>query len=287
MLHIRASPMPRWRAGARRSKRCWREHDCDHLVFCGANRFGSAVQWLTHGRSPPRRSACSRRASATRCSCNTSTTRRRRAARRPGRRRLGRRVLDQGGARGAGQARRSRTAASPIIGPLSAEQHAVLSARVSAHRQSQPRLHHAAAGEVGRRARLAARRRAFFRSRHGGAARRRSTPGLNERELGNADRARLCRAGRHNRHPLHRRDVDGARPISRVPRQFPTTRNVQSGRRRGGRNHRRVLGSSGPGAALVRARRADASFIAICTRRPTPPSTPSPRCSRPARRRRK
>src|SRR6187455_438377 len=21
--------------------------DCDHLVFCGANRFGSAVQWLT------------------------------------------------------------------------------------------------------------------------------------------------------------------------------------------------------------------------------------------------
>jgi Xaa-Pro aminopeptidase len=23
------------------------EHDCDHLVFCGLNRFGSAVQWLT------------------------------------------------------------------------------------------------------------------------------------------------------------------------------------------------------------------------------------------------
>src|SRR5579885_1767084 len=22
-------------------------HDCDHLVFCGANRVGSAVQWLT------------------------------------------------------------------------------------------------------------------------------------------------------------------------------------------------------------------------------------------------
>jgi len=21
--------------------------DCDHLVFCGANRFGSIVQWLT------------------------------------------------------------------------------------------------------------------------------------------------------------------------------------------------------------------------------------------------
>ena len=23
------------------------EHDCDHLIFCGLNRFGSAVQWLT------------------------------------------------------------------------------------------------------------------------------------------------------------------------------------------------------------------------------------------------
>src|ERR1051325_8364425 len=23
------------------------EVECDHLVFCGANRFGSAVQWLT------------------------------------------------------------------------------------------------------------------------------------------------------------------------------------------------------------------------------------------------
>src|SRR5579864_74388 len=23
------------------------EHDCDHLIFCGAARFGSAVQWLT------------------------------------------------------------------------------------------------------------------------------------------------------------------------------------------------------------------------------------------------
>ena len=23
------------------------EAGCDHLVFCGANRFGSSVQWLT------------------------------------------------------------------------------------------------------------------------------------------------------------------------------------------------------------------------------------------------
>src|ERR1700683_5312603 len=24
-----------------------KEADCDHLMFCGANRFGSSVQWLT------------------------------------------------------------------------------------------------------------------------------------------------------------------------------------------------------------------------------------------------
>ena len=43
----RAFPPPKWRATARPSKRCSREHECDHLVFCGANRVGSAVQWLT------------------------------------------------------------------------------------------------------------------------------------------------------------------------------------------------------------------------------------------------
>jgi hypothetical protein len=26
------------------------EAGCDHLVFCGANRFGSSVQWLTQCR---------------------------------------------------------------------------------------------------------------------------------------------------------------------------------------------------------------------------------------------
>ena len=37
----------RWRAAARRSRQRLRRPECDHLVFCGANRFGSAVQWLT------------------------------------------------------------------------------------------------------------------------------------------------------------------------------------------------------------------------------------------------
>src|SRR3954463_10644992 len=29
------------------NERLMQEAGCDHLVFCGANRFGSVVQWLT------------------------------------------------------------------------------------------------------------------------------------------------------------------------------------------------------------------------------------------------
>ena len=34
------------------------EDGCDHLVFCGANRFGSVVQWLTGWPVTAERSAC-------------------------------------------------------------------------------------------------------------------------------------------------------------------------------------------------------------------------------------
>ncbi len=39
--------MRRWRAGARPIEALLDETGLDHLVYCGANRFGSAVQWLT------------------------------------------------------------------------------------------------------------------------------------------------------------------------------------------------------------------------------------------------
>src|SRR5579875_3082204 len=45
-------PIPRFSRAEMRRRRAAIEallaaHDCDHLVFCGANRVGSAVQWLT------------------------------------------------------------------------------------------------------------------------------------------------------------------------------------------------------------------------------------------------
>jgi Xaa-Pro dipeptidase len=54
-LHVRNildSPIPRFSDAemARRRKAVaalLEQAECDHLVFCGANRFGSAVQWLT------------------------------------------------------------------------------------------------------------------------------------------------------------------------------------------------------------------------------------------------
>ena len=46
------APYPRFSDGEMARRRAavealLAEQECDHLVFCGANRFGSAVQWLT------------------------------------------------------------------------------------------------------------------------------------------------------------------------------------------------------------------------------------------------
>src|SRR5579864_6574297 len=53
--HVQAlldTDYPRFSAGEMARRRAavaalLTENNCDHLVFCGANRFGSAVQWLT------------------------------------------------------------------------------------------------------------------------------------------------------------------------------------------------------------------------------------------------
>ena len=43
----RVFPTPRWRAGARRSRRCSPSTIAIISSFAALNRFGSAVQWLT------------------------------------------------------------------------------------------------------------------------------------------------------------------------------------------------------------------------------------------------
>jgi Xaa-Pro dipeptidase len=52
LAHIVAADIPRFSAGEMSRRRMTIEHilhdrGCDHLVFCGANRFGSVVQWIT------------------------------------------------------------------------------------------------------------------------------------------------------------------------------------------------------------------------------------------------
>ncbi len=106
------------------------QHDCGHLVFCGANRFGSAVQWLTQW--PVTAEAVGVFTPGERDALFVQYVNHAPQARL---------LADQADVAWGGessikaalavleQARRSRTAASPSIGPLTAEQHAVLSAR--------------------------------------------------------------------------------------------------------------------------------------------------------------
>ena len=52
LRRILEADYPRFSAGEMSRRRAatellLKENGADHLVFCGANRFGSAVQWLT------------------------------------------------------------------------------------------------------------------------------------------------------------------------------------------------------------------------------------------------
>ena len=188
------------------------EHDCDHLIFCGLNRFGSAVQWLTQWPvtaeavgvlTPGKRDALFvqwvNHAPQALARC------------RQGGRRLGRRIVDWLRDRGA---RQTRLAQRPHRLYRAADRGAAYAAlrALSEHRQSHARLHQAAAGEVGGGTRLASHRRALHRSRHGGAARR-VEAGIERARIGRPGRARLHRARRDQCHSLHRRHLDEyARP---------------------------------------------------------------------------
>ena len=179
---------------------------CDHLMFCGANRFGSVVQWLTqwpvtaeavgvftpgkrdalfvqYVNHAPQAALLADQADVAwgGASCIAAALE----------------VLEKRGAR------RDRVA---VIGPLSADQYAAISGKVRRAEESQRDLHPAAPGQIGRGDRLAADRRAFHRSRHAGAARRLEA-GPERARARRPGRARLRRAWRHQRHPLHRRDA--------------------------------------------------------------------------------
>ncbi len=138
------------------------EAGCGHLVFCGANRFGSAVQWLTGWPvtaeavgvlSPGERDALF-------VQYHNHVPQARRLA--PdadvawgGQSSIGA-AIDELKKRGA------QTDRLATIGPLSAEQHAALAAALRQADEPEQGLRAAAHDQVGRGDRLAAHRRALF-----------------------------------------------------------------------------------------------------------------------------
>ena len=248
------------------------EQDLDHLVFCGLNRAGSAVQWITQWPvtteaigvlSPGKPDAMFVQY------VNHAPLARRFAEAAElvewgGKSSIRRDRGDSGEARGAdGPHRRDR--------PDDVRAARRAGGAIRQGDEPQPRLHAAAPGQIGRGARLVPHRRGLERPRHGGPARRRA-PGLERARARRPDRAHLCGGRRHQRHPLHRRHVDGD-PQMAVPRQFPSTRRV--------RRATWWWPRSAPRSGIIPARCCAASrsarnrrrSTATCTLRPTPPST--------------
>ena len=233
------------------------EAGCEHLVFCGANRFGSAVQWLTGWPvtaeavgvlTPGQRDALfvqyhnhvplARRLAA---DADVAWGGPRRSQRH----------------RGIEEARRAR-------GPcrddraVSAEQHAALTAAfgtVASLNKAYVRLRMIKSAEELDWLRIGA----HFSDLGMAALRDGLRPGLTERELGDlVERAYVKLGGTNVIHyfgvtPMHD-------PQIAVPAQFPSTRPSAGRRHRVRRDQRGVLGLSGAGAAQFRARRADAAL---------------------------
>ena len=196
------------------------EAQCDHLIFCGANRFGSVVQYLTQWpvtaeavgvftpgqrdalfvqwiNHEPQAALLADQADVAwggESSIATAVA-----------------VLQKRGAR------RDRVA---TIGPLICRPARRHRRAVRRAKQSQSPLHASPAGQVGGGDRLAAHRRAFHRPRHGGPARRAAN---------RLDRARSRRSGRARLRQARARSISSTtsaspqcmRPISACRASFP------------------------------------------------------------------
>jgi Xaa-Pro dipeptidase len=201
--------------------------DCDHLVFCGANRFGSIVQWLTQwpvtaeavGVLTPRERdtlfvqyvnhAPQARILADNADVAWGGESSVAAASK---------VLEQRGAR------QDRVA---TIGPLSAEQHAVLSAKYGKLKnlnRDYIRLRQVKSAEELDWLRIGA----HFSDLGMAALRDGLKPGLNERELGDlVERAYVSHGATNVIHYIGVTSMDA--PDLGVPRQFPRMRCVEEG----------------------------------------------------------
>ena len=203
------------------------EHDCDHLVFCGLNRFGSAVQWLTQWPvtaeavgvlTPGERDALfvqwvNHAAQARIVADNADVA--------------------WGGESSIGSAievldkRGSRSGRIAYIGPLTAEQHARLSARhpnIANLTRAYARLRQVKSAEELDWLRIGA----HFSDLGMAALRDGLKPGMNERELGDlVERAYIAQGATNVIHYIGTTSMHA--PDVGVPRQFPTTRRLQVG----------------------------------------------------------
>ncbi|MGA9560756.1 MAG: M24 family metallopeptidase [Pseudolabrys sp.] len=201
--------------------------DCDHLVFCGANRFGSAVQWLTQWPvtaeavgvlTPGKRDALfvqyvnhAPQAQILADKADVAWGRESSIAEAI-------RVLEERGAR------QDRIA---TVGPVSAEQHAALSTKFGKPKslnRDYIRLRQVKSGEELDWLRIGA----HFSDLGMTALRDGLKTGMNERELGDlVERAYISQGATNVIHYIGVTDMNA--PDLGVPRQFPRMRRVQPG----------------------------------------------------------
>ena len=200
---------------------------CDHLVFCGANRFGSAVQWLTQwpvtaeavGVLTPRERDClfvqyvnhAPQAAILADKADVAWGGESSIA-------AAIKVLERRGAR------ENRVA---TIGPVTADQHAALSARFGKPKnlnREYVRLRQVKSAEELDWLRIGA----HFSDLGMTALREAVKPGLSERELGDrVERAYISRGATNVIHYIGVTSMQA--PDLGVPRQFPRMRLVQAG----------------------------------------------------------
>jgi Xaa-Pro aminopeptidase len=203
------------------------EAGCDHLVFYGANRFGSAVQWLTQW--PVTAEAVGVLTPGMRDALFVQYVNHAPQARL---------IAAEADVAWGGEscikaalavlAHRARPECRiGTIGPLAAEQHAVLSARFA-------KIVNLTRGYIGLRQVKSAeeidwlRIGAHFSDLGMAGLRDAIKPGVNERELGNAvERAYVGQGGTTGIHYIGTTPM--AAPDLAVPRQFPTPRKLATG----------------------------------------------------------
>jgi Xaa-Pro dipeptidase len=203
------------------------EAECDHLVFCGANRFGSAVQWLTQW--PVTAEAVGVLTPGARDAIFVQYV---------NHARLAQFLADKADVAWGGEScikaalavlekRASPSSRIAYIGPLTADQYAVLSARF-------PKIVNLSRAYTVLRQVKSAEELDWFRigahfSDLGMAALRDGVkPGLNERELGAIIESAYVSQGATN--AIHYIGVTSmAAPDLPVPRQYPSMRRVQAG----------------------------------------------------------